>query len=130
MKKLFAIPLILAMMPCAFAALNPDFSLIDANYASLSSCALMCSLGACYSVVEANSCPSGWTNNSGTCLRLPSTAHDTTNHRYVTTTYGSCSVTDTEYWVCARACDADVCTTCCSVASGKVVGTCTACNQF
>lgn len=133
MKKLFAIPLILVMMPCAFAVdaskLNPDFSLLDPYYASLSLCAQNCSLGACYSVVEA-SCPSGWTNNSGTCTRTSGTTHDTTNHRYVTAMYGSCSTTDEEHWYCARLCDANTCSTCCSVASGKVVGTCEACNQL
>ncbi|HBP26973.1 MAG TPA: hypothetical protein DD611_03260 [Alphaproteobacteria bacterium] len=131
MRKLFAIPLMLVMMPCAFAAaldpLDPGTKL-ELYYTSSSECAKKCSLAACYSVLE-DVCPSGWTNYSDTCKRTSGTTHDTANHRYVTTVYGSCNTTSEERWYCAKACDADVCKTCCPVASGSIINTCTACMK-
>lgn len=127
MRKLLVLPLMLVMMPYAFAFdLNPIDPNIQPYYSSRTECKNKCSLSHCYSKME-QVCPSGWTkNSSGVCTRTGGTTHDTTNHRYITTMYGSCNPTTEERWYCANSCPTG-CDTCCPTSGTSL---CTQCQQI
>ena len=122
MRKLLVLPLMLVAMPCAFALnTNP----ITSSYGSHAACGRACTLSYCYSKIE-QVCPSGWTtNSSGVCTRKGETGHDTTNHRYITAVFGSCSPTTEEVWYCANSCPRG-CEYCCPTGESS----CTTCPKI